>query len=92
MATSNRLGWTVKDAGDVTTENLNRALDAVRAGLAILWVCTYTRQTRIDAKCLARWATVPGNPLIRVDGTGFRLRNGKRSVHVFPGYNKLQTL
>jgi hypothetical protein len=66
------------------------AFDAVKRGCGIMWVRTYTKNIRITAACLARWESIPGKPLIRVDGSGFRLRSGSGSVYVLPGYLLLE--
>jgi len=72
----------------VTQETLESSLDSVRSGSGVLWIRTYTHTTKIDRKCLVRWASVPGKPLLSAssDGKGFRLRRGNGNVYVMPGY------
>lgn len=56
-------------------------LDAVRNGKRIL-IKSYTRPQIIDKKCLDKWEKA-GYTLLKDDGEGFRLAQGKTSVFVF---------
>ena len=66
-------------------ENAADAIGHIEAG-GVALVPSYTGRTiKIDARTLGRWADVPGNPLIRDDGKGIRMRTGRKSIYLFPG-------
>lgn len=75
----------------VTQENLPRALETVREGKGQIWLRTAYKAIYINAKTLASWSSVPSKPLLTVEGEGFRMRQGKSSVYVFPGQLVLET-
>lgn len=69
------------------TKSLDYVLAHIRAG-GVAYVATYARYIPIDAKCLAKWEAA-GIPLLREDGDGYRMRQGKGSVYLLPGQLKL---
>jgi uncharacterized protein YqjF (DUF2071 family) len=60
-----------------------QALDYVRQGGRLV-VATPLRVTLIDRKALKRFEKA-GAWLLREEGEGYRLRNGKGSVYLLPG-------
>ena len=74
----------------VQSEDLAAALDAVRAGRARLFIPAYARVTIIDKKTLAKFDAA-GQWLIKTDGNGFRLKQGRGSVYLFAGQLKMQS-
>lgn len=66
-------------------KNARDAIDHIKSG-GIAFVATYTRTTRIDAKCLAKFEEA-GYTLLRddADGCGIRMKSGRSSVYLFPG-------
>lgn len=62
------------------------ALEYVKAG-GTLVVPSYTRTIVIDAKTLARFEKV-GEWLLKEDGNGYRLRQGRGSVYLYEGLLK----
>lgn len=75
----------------VTHANLDQALDYVRAGRARLVLATYTHITLISKRSLASFEA-DGGWMIRREDSGFRMKSGKGSVYVLPGYLKLQAI
>jgi hypothetical protein len=67
----------------VPARSLDQALAHLRAGGRLV-VPTATRITILDAKTLARFEKA-GAWLLRTDGEGYRLRQGKGSVYLLPG-------
>lgn len=67
----------------VPANSLDLALEHVRKGGRLV-VPTYTRYTVIDLKCLKRFEAA-NCWLLKVEGEGYRLRQGKGSVYLFPG-------
>ena len=65
-------------------KNAAEAISHIEAG-GVAIIPSYTRTIRIDQKTLARWADVPGNPLLRDDGRGIRMRTGRKSIYLFAG-------
>ena len=65
----------------VAPKALDKSLAFVRAGGRLL-IESVTRPIYIDAKILGRWERA-GEWLLREDGDGYRLRNGRGSVYVF---------
>lgn len=70
----------------VPPKSLNAALNYVRNGGTLI-IPTYTTCMYINAKTLARWEKV-GLQLLREDGDGYRMRQGKGSVYLLPGQLK----
>ena len=67
----------------VPSKSLDKALAHVRAGGRLV-VPTYTRCTVIDAKVLARFEKA-AEWLLKEDGDGYRMRQGRGSVYLFSG-------
>ena len=70
----------------VPANQLKEAIAHVRNGGRLV-VPTYTRCTVIDAKCLARFEKA-GEWLLKEEGKGYRLRQGRGSVYLLPGQLK----
>ena len=70
----------------VPPKSLDAALDHVRAG-GTLYVATYARMTIIDAKVLARFEKANAW-LLKEEGGGYRMRQGRNSVYLLPGQLK----
>ncbi len=70
----------------VPPKSLDKALAHIRQGGRLL-VPSYTKPILIDLKALARFDKA-GVPLLREDGNGYRLTQGKGSVYLFPGQLK----
>ena len=70
----------------VTHENFEEMLAATRRNEVTLYVPTYTRCTKIDAKCIARFEK-GGHTVLKKhsDGNGFLMASGRNFVYVFPG-------
>lgn len=73
----------------IPPHQLTETLDYVRNGGKVGFA-TYTRATVIDARCLARFEKA-GQWLLKEDGNGYRLRQGKGSVYLLPGQLKRLT-
>lgn len=67
----------------VPPKSLEAAIAHVRRGGRLV-VRTALRVTVIDAKTLAKFDKA-GAWLLKEDGNGYRLRNGKGSVYLLPG-------
>ena len=67
----------------IPPKSLDKALDYVRRGGRLV-VRTPLRVTTIDAKALANFEKA-GVPLLKEDGNGYRMQNGKKSVVLLPG-------
>jgi hypothetical protein len=67
----------------VQPHSLDKALEHVRNG-GILTVPSYTRWIVIDKKTLGRFEK-SGEWLLKEEGDGYRLRQGKGSVYILPG-------
>ncbi len=67
---------------------LKETLAYIRAG-HIAYVPSYTCCITIDAKCLAKWEAA-GRPLLREEGDGYRLAQGKSSVYLLPGQLRIE--
>jgi len=72
-----------QNANSVKPHKVNEVLDFIRSG-GVVYVATYARVTVIYKKCLKRFEK-DNYWLIREDGDGYRLRQGKGSVYLFPG-------
>ncbi len=70
----------------VAPKSLEMAMAHVAAGGRLV-VSTMTRVTVIDRKVVNRFAKA-GAWLLKEDGDGYRMRNGKGSVYLFPGQLK----
>lgn len=68
----------------VPPKSLNAALAHVRAG-GRLAVPTAWRCTIIDAKCLRKFEK-SGEWLLKEEGDGYRMRQGRGSVYLFSGH------
>lgn len=73
----------------VAPKSLEAAIEHVRQGNA-LGVFTYARSIIIDQKTLAKFEKA-GAWLLKEEGDGYRLRQGKGSVYLFPGQLKALT-
>lgn len=78
---------TTKQSHEVPPRSADAALGHVRNG-GRLFVPSYTRCIIIDHRCLARFEKA-GAWLLREEGDGYRLRQGKGSVYLFPGQLKM---
>ena len=67
----------------VPPKSLDTAIAHLRSGGSLI-VPTHTRIILIDAKTLARFEQA-GQWLLREEGDGYRLRQGRGSVFVLPG-------
>ena len=67
----------------VPPKSLSLALSHVASG-GRLCVATPLRVWVIDAKTLERWDR-SGMALLREEGDGYRMQNGRRSVYLLPG-------
>lgn len=76
----------VEDKVKVTPQNFDAVMKRVMAGHSMMWVTTYLKAVPITAKAIKKFKDA-GYDLIRVsnDGQGFRLQQGKNSVHVLVG-------
>ncbi len=63
-------------------ENFDETMKRVMEGKSNILVATYTRATRISAKHINAWKKA-GYDLIKQEGAGYRLRQGKSSVYCF---------
>lgn len=72
-----------QNTGPVPSHNVEQAIAHLRAGGRLV-VPSVTRWIILDAKTLAKFEKADAW-LIREDGDGYRLRQGKGSVYVFPG-------
>lgn len=70
-------------ANSVPPNELDWALDHVRKG-GILYVPSVTRTILIDKKCLLRFEKA-GEWLLKADGDGYRIRQGRGSVYCYAG-------
>lgn len=68
----------------VPPKSLDKALAYVRDDDHTLFVATRLRVTTITAKTLKRWEKA-GEWLLKEEGDGYRMREGKGSVYLFPG-------
>jgi hypothetical protein len=67
----------------VPSKSLAQAIAYVRGGGRLV-VPSYARTILIDAKVLARFEAA-GEWLLKEEGEGYRLRQGRSSVYVLPG-------
>jgi hypothetical protein len=67
----------------VPANSLDAALEHVRKGVRLL-VPSYTRSVVIDRTCLERFEKAQAW-LLKPEGQGYRLRQGKGSVYLLPG-------
>lgn len=65
-----------------TVTDFNATMERVKAGSSRFVVATYTHATLIDAKCLAKWDKA-GLTLLKPEGNGYRMAQGKSSVFLF---------
>lgn len=77
---------TLQPSGSVPSHSLTLALGHVAAG-GVLAVPSYTRWIVIDSKTAKKFEKA-GTWLLKEDGEGYRIRQGKRSVYVFAGQLK----
>lgn len=73
----------VQPTGPVPSHQLTQAIAHLRAGGRLV-VPSMTRWIVLDAKTLARFERAEAW-LLREDGDGYRLRQGKGSVYLLPG-------
>lgn len=59
----------------------NELINEVKAGKRLL-IKSYTRPIIIDSKCVDKWEK-SGYTLLKDDGEGYRLAQGKSSVYIF---------
>lgn len=67
----------------VPPDSLDAALAHIRNGGRLV-VPSYTRWIVLDLKCLKRFEAA-GVWLLKTDGNGYRIKQGKGSVFIFPG-------
>ena len=72
-----------KDLVSVPPKSLQAALEYVQRG-GVLVVATSMRVTIIKQKDIAAWDRA-GKPLLREEGDGYRMRQGRGSVYLVPG-------
>ena len=72
-----------KIGASVAPGELDAALELVRDG-ACLAVPTYTHCTIIDKQVLERFKAA-GFDFLKEEGRGYRMRQGRGSVYLFPG-------
>ena len=78
---------------EVTQNNFDEVLEKVKSGDMAFYIPTYTSCTKIDGKCFARFAKTGHTPLFKsMDGEGFRLASGKRTVYILPYQLKAEYL
>lgn len=63
-------------------QNFGQTLDRVMAGQSQIIIATYGHCTRIEGKHIAKWKQA-GFDLIKPEGSGYRMRSGRKSVFVF---------
>lgn len=76
----------MQPSGTVPPKSLDLALAHVAAG-GVLAVPSYSRWIIIDTKAVKRFER-SGSWLIKEDGNGYRIRQGKGSVFILPGQLK----
>lgn len=69
--------------GTVPPHSLSDVLSHVAAG-GVLVVPSYTRWIVIDKKTVAKFEKA-GHWLVKEEGNGYRIRQGKGSVYILPG-------
>lgn len=75
----------------INPDELAAALAVVHSGSGELYLTNlYNHARPLQSKVLKSWDEI-GKPLLRPDGTGFRMRVGKSSVFLFPGQLLLVT-
>ena len=72
----------------VESNDLQTALKYIEDGGRLI-IPTYTRITIIDKKCLDKW-TKAGYQLLKEEGKGYRLRQGRGSVYLISGQLKYE--
>ena len=78
-----------KTSEEVPPKSLALVLEVIRAG-GIAYVATYYRVTKIDGKTVARWEKSGQLPrLLREEGNGYRMVEGRSTVYLFPGQLKM---
>lgn len=68
---------------EVPPKSLDAAIQFLRDGGRLV-IPTYTRVTVLDARALAKYEAA-GLPLLREEGDGYRLQQGRGSVYLFAG-------
>lgn len=69
---------------NVTHNNFDSVVSAVKAGDMVMFIPTYTKTTKIDDKCFSRFEKLGLNPIVKSsDGKGYRLRTGKSNLYIF---------
>ncbi len=71
---------------NVPPKSLDKALAHIAQGGRLL-VPSYTKSILIDAKAVARFERA-GVPILREEGNGYRLTQGRGSVYLLPGQLK----